>query len=248
MDGISFWIEETRVKAYEADFAGLWKPAAFLQAMQEAAANHAAALGFGLEQMQARDMVWILSRVLIYFRDYPRMGESVRLRTWPRGVQQKLFFTRDFILTAGDGRRLAEATTGWLLVQPERRKILPPSAMGGALPPNSEQAVDELLEKIPIPAGLEPRGAFSAGYSAVDVMGHANSARYVEWLSDCFPFEDYRARRLARLQINYSSEVKPGEECQIAAAALDGGTWVAQGAIQPAGTRAFEAAFTWMEA
>lgn len=247
MEPTGYWNEETRVKAYEADVNGLWKPAAFLQAMQEAAANHAAALGFDFERMQAREMVWVLSRVLIRFRDFPRMGETVRLRTWPKGVQQKLFFTRDFILTAGDGRRVAEATTGWLLIQPRLRRILPPVALDGKLPPNTESAIDDLLEKIAVPEGLETRKTFEAQYSAVDVMGHANSARYVEWLCDCFPFEELRERRLASLQINFSNEVRPGEALAIGLGAANGkaGAIAAQGTILSDGRRAFEARLEW---
>ena len=57
---------------------------------------------------------------------------------------------------------------------------------------------------------------FAVGISAVDPVGHANSARYVEWLLDCFPFESYTARSLNHLQLNFSTEVRPGEHLIIA--------------------------------
>jgi acyl-CoA thioesterase FadM len=247
------WTETTRVKAYECDFRGCWKPAVFLQAMQEAAANHAAHLGVGYRQLIERDMAWVLSRVKIQFLDYPRMGEEVVLRTWPRGVQQKLFFTREFEIASAEGRPLALATTGWVLIQPAQRRILPPSALASAqasaLPLRDVGALDELLEKIAVPAGLPELGTFEASYNAVDVMGHANSARYIEWLEDCFPFAEHRRRRLDWIQLNFSNEVKPGERMLISAGPEPVGNgearWFGQGSILPGGTRAFDAAFGW---
>ena len=78
-------------------------------------------------------------------------------------------------------------------------------------------------------------------------MGHANSARYIEWLEDCFPFDTHRQRRLDWIQLNFSNEVKPGERLAISVGPQQGeedaGTWLAQGSILPGGTRAFDAAF-----
>ncbi len=245
------WTETTRARAYECDFRGRWKPSVFLQAMQEAAGSHAAALGVGFEQLLPREMAWVLSRLKIQFLDAPRMGEAVILRTWPRGVQQRLFFTREFDIRAGDGRPLALATTAWVLIQPQQRRILPPAALQMDLPRHDAAALDEPLEKIVVPDGLPERGEFGVSYSAVDVMGHANSARYIDWLADCFPFEEYRLRRLDWLQLNFSTEVKPGERLAISAGPAPeeqaSGLWLAQGKILPGGTRAFDAAFAWRD-
>ena len=46
MDPQTIWYTETKVKTYETDFKGKWRPASFIQAMIEAASEHAAALGF----------------------------------------------------------------------------------------------------------------------------------------------------------------------------------------------------------
>ncbi|RPJ43193.1 MAG: acyl-ACP thioesterase, partial [Chloroflexi bacterium] len=86
-----------------------------------------------------------------------------------------------------------------------------------------------------------------AGYSTVDIMGHVNNARYVEWISDCFSIDEYQARRPAWLQINYLNEVKPGETVTL----LRGergeqpGCWYITGMNQVSGAKAFEAEFLW---
>ena len=242
------WTAETYVKSYETDFRQQWKPACFFQNMQEAATDHAAHLGFGFEEMMSQNMIWILSRVKIVFLDFPRMKERVIFETWPKGLQQKLFFMRDFRIRAGDGRDLAVATTAWVLVNPAARRMLAPTALTGSLPDNQgRHALDEILDRINPPDGMPECFTTQATYSAVDLMGHVNNARYAEWVSDCFSQEQHSARRMRWMQINYTSEVRPGETISLNAAPSgdDSATWLVQGTNQTRQARAFEAAVGW---
>ena len=242
----SVWHEETRVKTYETDFQKQWKPASFFQAMQEAAAHHAEHLGVGYHEMLLNDQMWILSRVRLRFHVFPGLGELVKVETWPKGVQQRLFFMRDFSLTNEAGLPLAEASTAWLLVSPAARRILSPAALKGEVPDNAGRAaIDELVDKIVPPEGLEERLVVQAGYSAIDLVGHVTNSRYIDWIADAFSLEEHAAHRLAELQINYTSEVKPGESVSLAIGpdAADRRLWWVQGTHREGGAKAFEA---WM--
>ena len=243
MADLSVHTETIVVKSYEVDFRNRWKAHCLQQALQEAASNHATELGVGYPEMRERGLAWVLSRMRIDFHVMPLMRDTVKLRTWHKGVQQRLFFTRDFALSSG-GQPVAEASFCWILVDWVKRRMLPPSALPGDLLVHSEDAIPDLLEKIIVPDGLPVLGNFTAGYSAVDPVGHANSARYVEWLLDCFAFESYAQRSLKRLQVNFSTEVRPGEHVSLTAGEQDG-RWLAQASILESGKRAFEAAFDW---
>jgi acyl-ACP thioesterase len=246
MEISTVWHEETRVKTYETDFQKQWKPASFFQAMQEAAAHHAAHLGVGFAQLYDADQIWILSRVRIRIHAFPALDDLVRIETWPKGMQQRLFFMRDFCLTGENGQLLAEASTAWLLVSPSTHRILSPAALKGAVPDNGGRAaLDETLEKIVPPKDLPERLVLRAGYSAIDLVGHVTNARYIDWIADAFTLEEHAAHRLAELQINYTSEVLPGEMVSLAAGpdAADPRLWWVRGSHAEGGTNAFEA---WM--
>ena len=58
---------------------------------------------------------------------------------------------------------------------------------------------------------MQPRLEVTPGYSEVDLVGHVNNARYVEWIANCFPLEQFQDQRIAWLQVNYLAEVKAGE-------------------------------------
>ncbi len=238
------WVEETHVKTYETDFQRQWKPAAFFQALQEAASHHAEHLGVGYATLQAEDQMWILSRVRIRFHAFPTMGERVQVQTWPKGMQQRLLFMRDFHLTRGDGTPLADASTAWLLVSPTARRILAPGALQHPIPDNGGcAALSETLDKLNPPAGLPERLLATAHYSDIDQVGHVSNARYIEWIADAFSLAEHAAQRLQEIQINFVKEVPPGGQVRLLMGpdATDAQLWWVEGLHHPDGARAFEA-------
>ncbi len=252
MERQTIWYTETRVRSFETDFRGKWKPASFVQAMIEAATEHAAALGFDYPTMISHDMIWVLSRFKIRFDDFPAVTEQVKIKTWPKGIRQKLFFMRDFQLHGADNRPLAAGTFAWLLMNPKARRMLFPQAifdaLGQSVPDNGGlNALSEPLERINPPPGLVEKINTQANYSAVDMLGHANAARYVEWVSDCFSQAEHEDRQLAWLQLHYINETRPGERLTLAAGA-DGThpeMWFVQGTNLDTHLKAFEAVLSW---
>jgi acyl-ACP thioesterase len=245
------WNEELRIKTYEADFQRRWRPPAACQALLEAAGNHAANLGAGYPEMQRRNMAWVLSRIKIRFHAYPQVGETLSLRTWPKGIQQKLFFTRDFLVNNEAGDPVVSASSAWLLINLAARRILSPQALDIPLPENAGlSALDETLDKIEMPDGLREDAVVEAGYSAVDLMGHATTARYVEWICDRLPLDEYRGGKIDWLQVNFVHETRPHERVSIATNTPPNGspaTLYFLGTNQTTQLRSFEAALGWSD-
>jgi medium-chain acyl-[acyl-carrier-protein] hydrolase len=241
------WVEEIHIKPSETDFQQKWKPAYILQALLEAAGSHANYHGFGFYGMLDQDIAWVLSRLKIRFYDFPTMDDPVHIQTWLKGIQQKIFFMRDFNLTRPDGQPVAVASYAWVVINLKTRRLLPPQSLGMSFPYVLDRvALDEPLEKLSVPDGLPEKMTVEASYSAVDVLGHVTSTRYVEWICDCFSLDEYR-RRLDWLQVNYINEIKPGERLSICAGQdpANPSTWLVQGTNLNSGLRAFEAALGW---
>ena len=249
MEVSTVWTEQTYIKSSETDFQKRLKLSAFFQLMQDIAANHANHLGVGYEALQQRDLAWVLSRKKVRFMDFPRMGETITMRTWPKGLQQKIFFMRDHQMSGADGRPLAVATSAYVLVSTKARRIMLPNALEMNLPNNEGMsALDDILEKLPAPGDpLQDCCTLPVGYSAVDIMGHVNNARYIEWIADCFSLDEHRANRPHWLQINYLNEVLPGEQIALQRCRRDGNprVWYIAGTNASTGAKAFEAEMGW---
>lgn len=242
------WIETFEVKTSETDFQRQWKPSGFFRTMQEIGTHHSIHLGYDYHQMNAQGMAFLLSRLKIRFDRFPGPGEQIVLETWPKGMQQKIFFMRDFQFRTPEGQPVASATSAWLLVDIHARRFLLPNRLKEKLPDNNGRfALNESLEKISVPDQMGERLVAGAAYSTVDMMGHVNNAQYIDWVTDSFPFETFQENKLDWLQINYLQEVKPGERVSIAAGSCpeDGAARVVQGSNLTTGARAFEACLGW---
>jgi medium-chain acyl-[acyl-carrier-protein] hydrolase len=238
-----------QVRSFECDINRRWKPAAFFQHLTETAGDHAEKLGCGFDVMYARNLFWGHSRMKIKFLRFPVDGETVTITTWPKTIQQKLFFVRDYQIHAEDGELLAAASSAWLVINATERRMVPPLTTGLDLPCLPEKsALDEPLERLSVGDGGEERLKVTANYSAIDMQGHVNNSRYVEWICDSFAVETYKERTLDWLQINYDKEIRPGDEVSVCLHRPVGDSflWAISGQNQTTGTRAFEAMGKWI--
>lgn len=244
----TIWQEELLVKTSDTDFQKKLKLSNFFVWMQDVASTHAEHLGFGYNDLLNWELAWILSRKKVYFFDFPSMGEKVSVETWPKGIQQKLFFMREHRLTGSDGRVIALSTSAYILVSTKARKMLPPAALPQQIYDNDGlSAIDEPLLKIAPVEELSECFSLTPGYSAVDIMQHVNNARYIEWISDCFSMEEHQSCRPKSLQINFLNEIKPGEAVTLLRGPRpdDHNSWYITGMNQANHSKAFEAEISW---
>lgn len=238
------------VNSFECDLNRRWKPAAFFQHLTEAAGRHAELLGCGFEVMLSRNLYWVHSRMKIKFLRFPIDGEEITITTWPKTIQQKLFFVRDYEIHSTQGEYLAAASSAWLVIDATARKMMPPLTTGLNLPCLPEKsALREPLERLSVGEGGEECLRLRAGYSAIDMLGHVNNSRYVEWICDSFPLEMHYQNQMEWMQVNYDKEIRPGEEVVMNLHKPEGesGLWGVDGLNKSSKTRAFEALVKWKE-
>jgi acyl-ACP thioesterase len=237
------WDEELPIRYADADYYRRWKLSGLFQTLQECATQHALQLGRGYDQLIRDDLAWVLSRFKMRIESLPLAGEQVKIETWPKGLQQKLFFMRDFLVTSPDGGTVyASASSAWLLIDTRTRRMQMPTVLGNSLPDNGGRfALDEPLDRIPVNGiDLQEQFTVQARPSMIDLMGHVTSARYIEWVVDCFPVEAYQPG-VAWLQLNVNHEIKPGEHVSVASGKASDGSWIIQGTNQNTSADAFTA-------
>jgi acyl-ACP thioesterase len=239
-----------RVSSFECDFRGRWKPSAIFQHLTEAATIHADRLGVGFNAMLAQNLFWVHSRMKIKFFTFPHAEEEIIIHTWPKTIQQKLFYIRDFEILDRNQQQLAVATSAWLVINATSRHMVSPHSLDFALPSLPERfGLDESLDKLGFEKFVEERLRVRAGYSAVDMLGHVNNSRYVEWICDAFPLDMYQHNTLDWIQINYDHEVRPGEEVALLVEDVPGDnhTYKVIGENLSTNTRAFASELHWRD-
>lgn len=186
----------------------------------------------------------------IKFFQFPHAEDQITIRTWPKTIQQKLFFIRDFEVLDVNGVKLAVATSAWLVISATTLRMVMPQSLDLNIPSLPDRiGLDEPLDKLTLVQTGDERLRVRAGYSAVDILGHVNNSRYVEWVCDTFPLEVHRQHSLDWIQINYEREILPGEEVALMAyeSTEDPGTWEVEGINRSNETRAFQSALHWKD-
>ena len=202
------------ITCYEADANQLMRPTAMLDLMQEAANTNASTLGFGYDEMIDSNIAWVLSRIHVKFITTPKWRQEVNLKTWHKGVA-KLFYLRDFILSDKKGNTMALATTSWLIIDLNTRRLVRNNDL--ALCDTPMHAIEAPADKVVQPVDIEPElvRKHPVTWSEIDTNGHVNNVKYVVWAIDAVKQEDIKERPLKELLINYDAEVMPGDVVKI---------------------------------
>lgn len=206
------YTEEHTIACYDTDAAWRLKPASFMNLAQEAAGRHAVYLGFGYDDLIASNTAWILSRVHVEFTDIPLWRDKITLTTWHKGLD-RLFFLRDFILTDDSGNPKVKATTSWLVMNLETRRLVRDPKLMEEGTTCSENVIETPADKVQMPKDVEVEfvSDHKVAYSDVDTNGHANNAMYMQWAMDAVDYEIASSRALKSFTINFNHEIKPME-------------------------------------
>lgn len=215
-------VQNFTIPCYETDASWRLKPASFMDLAQEAAGQHAVYLGFGYDDLIKTNTAWILSRVNIHFIDTPKWREEVTLTTWHKGLD-RLFFLRDFIMTDKDGRERVKATTSWLVLNLETRRLVRDPKLMEEGTVCGEHVLETPADKVQMPKDVEPELAMEhvVAYSDVDMLGHTNNAMYMQWSMDAVEYDLVSERSVNELTINFNHETKAGDKVAIYRASVE---------------------------
>jgi len=238
------------VRGYDCGYGGPLKPFAIANFFQEAAGAHAATLGIGMEDMWARGLTWMLSRIDIRIESLPRQGERVIARTWPSGTK-RLFAQRCLELVGESGEKFAGAMYEYIIVEMATRRVLRPERNlpldlstdypwpFDDLEPGIEASRFAAIEKGSVEDSSSAVGGavgqdreqfahvftLEARARHIDYNGHVNNAHFVNWLCDAVPLEENQ--RFGRIKVDFVHEILKGETLRVWAKKSGETEWLA---------------------
>lgn len=209
-------IQRHTIPCYQTDSKWRLKPASFMDLAQEAANTHAATLGFGYDDLIQSRTAWVLSRVNIHFLKSPLWRDEVTLTTWHKGLE-RLFFLRDFILTDKEGNECIKATTSWIVLNLDTRRLVRDPKLMDEGTTCSDNALEIPAGKVQMPKDIEAEFVMDhiVSYSDVDLLGHTNNAMYMHWAMDALDYSLTSDRPVRELTINFNHETKAGEKVEV---------------------------------
>lgn len=203
--------QEFVVRSYETDPSGRLTLPWLCSYMQESAWHNAERMGAGVGLLSAQGLAWVLQRLRIEVRRYPRHGDRLSVATWARRFD-RVIALRDFDLRGGDRGSLAVATSRWVVVDLKARRVvrLPDFIRRLSLPerPPALEIDDGVLPEV-VRADIERR--YEVRRSDLDAARHVNNTRYVDWALETVPAEVLEELRPARFEIVFRRESVYGD-------------------------------------
>lgn len=200
----------------DIDFLRNLKCSTLFNYFQDTASEAVQKLGAGVETLAEKySAAWVLARIRVEFERIPKLNEKVTVETWPH-PPGKIEFDRDFKVRDADGDVIIRAVSKWIIIDINTREIKKSDSIDMKHPPFiGEHALDCRLGKLK-PYG-QPELVYKklVGYSDVDINGHINNSKYIDYAMDCFTVESHRQYTMKSIEVNYLKEAFPGDTLQL---------------------------------
>lgn len=200
---------ESRIRYSEVGEDGKLTLFGLLNYFQDCTIFHSESIGLGVDHLEQAKKIWVLQSWQIDIARYPRMGEHVRVFTWPYAFKG-FFGDRNFVMADEDGEHVAWANSVWVFMDPATGR---PSRVS-----EEELAGYELAEKLDMdyqdrrvrmPEGGSVKEPITIRREYLDTNHHMNNGQYVRLGQLCLP-ADFSVKRL---RAEYKAQAKLGDIC-----------------------------------
>lgn len=201
----------TRITDYDIHNRLKWS--SISQLLQEAAAHHAEALGWGFELLRTKKQFWVLGRIRMECKKPIASKSTISTQTWPKGTNGR-WALRDFIL--GEDEEIALATSAWALLDMEKRQPQNLDEMGELMFKRQHiHAIEEFPEKLDFKGELSKISEWNIAYEELDLNNHVNNAIAVQRVMAFIPAEWWKKGWPEKLAIDYLAEITPDQSYEV---------------------------------
>ena len=178
---------DSRIRFSEVGENGHLTLAGILNYFQDSSTFQSEGLNQGMQNLQLRNRVWVLSSWQVIVKRYPTLGEQVTITTWPHSFKG-FFGGRNFTLTTADGEMLAWANSIWTNLDVEKgipARLTQEDMNGYEL--SEKLDMEYAPRKIRVPDTWEAMEPFRILRHHLDTNHHVNNCQYINMAADCLP-------------------------------------------------------------
>lgn len=179
----------------------------FFKMMQDIATEHAEVLNIGKANTIDKNLYWVITRIELDILKMPKYLQNVVLKTYP-GDDMRFIFPRYFQLEDEKGNILIKASSTWMVLSRETHKICLNPFNGFKAPTEHLKDEQPLPNKCLLDDNLSLVETRKVRYSDIDLNGHLNNTKYIDYIVDIHDSDFYKQHRIKHFLINYEKELK----------------------------------------
>ena len=238
------YVKSFQISPVSVDRYGRLKASKMLAFLQEVAGDHSALLGTDQNHLIGQGLFWAVIRHRVQITRLPTTGETIRIETWPMPTTRTAY-PRSSIAYDEQGNECFRSISLWILMDADTRALI--------LPGKSGVTVNGLLRgcELQAPSSMTPREMpefeeRTVRYTDVDLNGHMNNCRYLDWVTDLLPSAFHACHEIREFTLCYTSECREKENLRLNWELSDGPvltveTMRADNSAQGANSRVFSA-------
>ena len=175
--------------------------------LQQVSTNHAELIGLGKKDTVDKGMFWVISRMKVVIHKMPKMLDTLTIKTHP-GETMIFIFPRFYQIYDQNNNLCISASSSWALVDINTHKLLTKPLDNNFKMPSETRPEDiSLPEKVTL-SSLEFIEERKVRYSDIDLNGHLNNTKYIDYIIDTHDIDFYKTHRVKEILINYEKEIK----------------------------------------
>ena len=178
---------KSRIRFSESDHHQQITLPGIINYFQDCSIFQSESLGAGIDVCNERERGWVLSSWQVEVDRYPRLGETVAVRTWACGFQG-LYGYRNFCLEDEAGRMAAYAFSVWVYMDTKKGRPVKVDEEEAARYGHGEPLEMEYASrKIALPGTAEEQKPFPVRRYHIDTNEHVNNCQYVQMAQEILP-------------------------------------------------------------
>lgn len=205
--------QQFKIITAAVDRYGRLKASWILYFAQQAAGVHCARLQVNLMTPEQRHLFWAVIRHRVQITRLPLENEIITVETWPMPTT-RVAYPRSTVAYDAEGKEVFRTMSLWVLMDKETRAMVVPGKSGVNVPGfvrGNELAVPGNLP----PTLLECHCSHLVGFSDLDVNGHVNNTRYLDWINDLLPSVFHQEHPVKEFTICYLSEAMEQQQLDL---------------------------------
>lgn len=186
---------DARVRYSEVDEKQRMKLISVLDYFQDCCTFQSEDVGGGIAFLKKMQRAWLLASWQIVIREYPRLGDKLKICTMPYAFKGFYGF-RNMLLKNEKGDVLVYANSNWIFVNTQTGKpVRIPQEVAGAYELDEPYPMEKAPRKIKLPDQMEERDEILVHRFCIDTNHHVNNGKYVLIAEEFLPV-DFQVKEL----------------------------------------------------
>ncbi len=180
--------------------------------LQDAAGEHSDLAGYGISNIEKTHLAWLVLNWKVKMISHPHYNEEITIKTWARSLE-KVYSYRDFEILDSNNNLVAIASSKWLLVDSDTKKIkhITEDIVNSYGLNNKAVFNVSLDEKPKVPENNSLNFTYKVQRRDIDTNHHVNNLFYIDFALETIPENIYLSNEFNNIEIFYKKEIKYGE-------------------------------------